>query len=113
MIVENGILNNLIFRVNNDIEIYSGLTLTFQHVLSKEDTTYNIDLTGYTYNENYIEIPLTPVLHYDGQYNLYLYLGNVLLSTKYVTVNGIIDETVFINYVSDNENNNKYIYIHI
>lgn len=106
------------------------LTYTFTHILSNRVSTYvmginppagspflttafgvsNARYTEFWWNQT--EIPST--LLYDGEYNVVVRnSSNVLLYTAIWKVTGQseIEENPFIQYESDNEGNDSYVYI--
>ena len=78
--LQKGELNTLVLNINNNSrDTFTGYTLEFTHVMSKETKIYNIDINDpaqYTSNIRYCEINLDLTnddLNYLGQYVLNIY----------------------------------------
>lgn len=119
IILNKGQQNELIMNINNNSrDVFTGYTLTFTHSLSQEQKSYQIDklnVTQYGQNSRYCEINLdlsTDDLNYEGQYTLEIYGdGTNLVFTGLVRLNGTQETPAFTEYVSNNEDNENYIYI--
>ena len=112
--------NDLYLNINNSSDTsFSTYTLTFKHILSQETTSYEIDTSNpavYSGNTRYCIILLdltTTDLHYLGQYELNIYgNGTELVYTGMVILEGDTEpSTEFIEYSSNNELGENYIYI--
>ena len=120
--IEKGIDNNLVLNINNNSrDTFTGYTLVFTHVMSKEVKTYSIDIAdGAEFFENirYCEILLplsTDDLNYLGQYTLEIYgtPDDINVFKGMVVLEGptTVEANPFTEYISDNEVNENYIYI--
>lgn len=112
--------NSLVLNINNNSRLtFSGYTLEFIHVMSKEVKTYSIDKSNpaqYTENIRYCEIILElglDDLNYEGQYilNIYGESGNVKVFNGMVVLEGTQEDNPFTQYISPNEDNANFIYI--
>jgi len=112
--------NTLTLNINNNSrDTFTGYTLTFTHVMSKEVKSYNINTANpaeYAQNIRYCEIELllnADDLNYEGEYilNIYGTPNDVLVFTGIVVLEGTQEANPFTQYISDNEVNENYIYI--
>jgi hypothetical protein len=112
--------NSLVLNINNNSrDNFTGYTLEFTHVMSKEVKTYLINKSNpaeYFQNIRYCEI-LLPLdindLNYLGQYELNIFgtPNNVLVFNGMAVLEGAQESTPFTEYISPNETNENYIYI--
>ena len=112
--------NSLVLNINNNSrDTFTGYTLEFTHVMSKEVKTYLIntnDPAEYFQNIRYCEI-LLPLdiddLNYLGQYELNIFgtPNNVLVFNGMAVLEGTQESNPFTEYISPNETNENYIYI--
>ena len=118
--IQKGQENTLVLNINNNSrDTFTGYTLTFTHIMSKEVKSYLIDTSNnleYAQNIRYCEIVLdltTNDLNYLGQYTLNIYgqPDNVLVYTGMVVLEGTQESHPFTEYISPNETNENYIYI--
>lgn len=118
--IEKGVDNTLVLNINNNSrDTFTGYTLLFTHIMSKEEKTYSINtsnISQFFENIRYctITLPLnTDDLNYLGQYQLKIYgqPNNVLVFTGMVVLEGTQESDPFTEYISDNEVNENYIYI--
>lgn len=118
--LQKGEENALVLNINNNSRsTFTGYTLEFTHVMSKEVKTYSISVSNsaqYTSNIRYCEIILplnSDDLNYLGQYvlNIYGQSGNTLVYNGMAVLEGTEESTPFTEYVSPNEVNENYIYI--
>jgi hypothetical protein len=118
--LQKGEENTLVLNINNNSrDTFTGYTLTFTHIMSKEVKSYSIDKANpleYAQNIRYCEIVLpldTDDLNYEGQYQLNIYgvTGDVLVYTGMVVLEGTQESDPFTQYISPNEVNENYIYI--
>lgn len=112
--------NSLVLNINNNSrETFTGYTLEFTHIMSKERKTYSIDKSNpaqYFENIRYCEILLpldTDDLNYLGEYilNIYGVPDNELVYTGIAILEGTEAGAGFTQYISPNETNENYIYI--
>ena len=112
--------NSLVLNINNNSrETFTGYTLEFTHIMSKEVKTYSINKTNpaqYFENIRYCEILLplnTNDLNYLGEYilNIYGVPDNELVYTGIAILEGTEVGAGFTQYISPNETNENYIYI--
>ena len=112
--------NTLVLNINNNSrETFTGYTLVFTHIMSKEVKSYSIstsDPTEYFQNIRYCTITLdltTDDLNYEGQYQLNIYgrPNNELVFIGMVVLDGTAESNPFTEYISPNETNENYIYI--
>lgn len=121
LILNKGQQNELVLNINNNSRTdFSGYTLTFTHVVSQEEKSYNIDTSDpseFAENDRYCEIILNlqnagQDLNYLGQYQLRIFgNGSNLVYTGMANLNGTEESTPFTEYISPNEDNESYIYI--
>jgi hypothetical protein len=121
IILQKNSPNNLVLNINNNARVdFTGYTLTFVHIMSQELKSYNISTSNsqvYSENDRYCTIQLNlqqpgQDLNYEGQYQLKIYgNGSTLVFTGMVLLEGTEEEPFFTTYVSNNENNENYIYI--
>ena len=118
--LQKGQNNTLTLNINNNSrDTFTGYTLTFTHIMSKEVKSYNINTANsaeYAQNIRYceIELPLNVSdLNYLGEYTLDIYgtSGNTLVYTGIVILEGTVEQPFFTEYISPNETNENYIYI--
>jgi hypothetical protein len=118
--LQKGQNNTLTLNINNNSrDTFTGYTLTFTHIMSKEVKSYNINTANpaeYAQNIRYceIELPLNVSdLNYLGEYQLNIYgtPGNTLVYTGIVILEGTVEQPFFTQYISPNETNQNYIYI--
>jgi len=112
--------NTLVLNINNNSrDTFTGYTLEFTHIMSKEVKSYSIDTnnpTQYGSNIRYCEIVL-PLqdddLNYEGEYQLNIYgtPGVVPVFTGIAILEGTQESPAFTQYISPNEVNENYIYI--
>jgi len=112
--------NTLVLNINNNSrETFTGYTLIFTHIMSKEVKSYSISTsnpTQYFQNIRYCTITLdltTQDLNYEGQYQLNIYgqPNNELVFVGMVVLEGTAEANPFTEYISQNETNENYIYI--
>jgi len=112
--------NTLVLNINNNSrDTFTGYTLVFTHIMSKEVKSYSIDVEDdnqFYQNIRYCEIYLylnEDDLNYEGQYQLNIYgnPNNQLVFTGMVVLEGIAESHPFTEYISENETNENYIYI--
>jgi len=118
--IQKGDENTLVLNINNNSrDTFTGYTLTFTHIMSKEVKSYIIDTSNnlqYGQNIRYCEIVLDLTvndLNYLGQYTLNIYgrPNNVLVYTGMAVLEGTQESQPFTEYISPNETNENYIYI--
>lgn len=119
IILQKGQSNELVLNINNNSrQDFSGYTLTFKHILSQEVKSYNVLTASANFSENirYCEIIIdleTDDLNYEGQYQLNIYGNGTNL--VYVGMARLVGTTeqgnTYTQYVSNNEDNENYIYI--
>jgi hypothetical protein len=112
--------NTLVLNINNNSRsTFTGYTLTFTHIMSKEVKSYVISTSNQSQffeNIRYCTITLdfaTDDLNYEGQYQLNIYgtPDNELVFVGMVVLNGVAESDPFTVYISPNETNENYIYI--
>ena len=120
--LQKGQQNELILNINNNSrQTFATYTLVFTHVLSQETKSYVIDTSDqaeFGENERYCEIILDlnvsgQDLNYEGQYDLKIYgNGSTLVFTGLAMLDGTTEQgNTFTEYVSNDEDNDNYIYI--
>lgn len=118
--LNKGQANNLVLNINNNSrQTFTGYTLEFTHVMSKEVKTYSIDISDpveYFQNIRYCEILLplnTDDLNYLGEYILKIYgePDDELVYSGIAILEGTEVGSTFTQYISPNEDNANYIYI--
>ncbi len=111
--------NTLTLNINNNSrDTFTGYTLTFTHIMSKEVKNYSVSTSNpsqYAQNIRYCEIELNFTnndLNYEGEYQLNIFgNGTTLVYTGIVILEGTQEDNPFTQYISDNEVNENYIYI--
>lgn len=112
--------NTLVLNINNNSrETFTGYTLVFTHIMSKEVKSYSISTsnpTQFFQNIRYCTITLDLTiddLNYEGQYQLNIYgqPDNELVFVGMVVLDGTAESNPFTEYISNNETNENYIYI--
>jgi hypothetical protein len=120
LILNKGQQNTLVLNINNNSRTdFSGYTLTFLNIVSQEIKSYLINTSNnaqFAENDRYCEIELdltTDDLNYEGQYQLRIFgNGTQLVYTGMVRLNGTTEQgNTFTQYISNDEENNNYIYI--
>jgi hypothetical protein len=120
LILNKGQQNELVLNINNNSRTdFSGYTLTFVHVLSQEEKTYTVSTSNpaqYAENDRYCEIILNfqnDDLNYEGQYQLQIFgNGTNLVYTGMARLDGTTEKgNDYVSYVSNNEDNEQFIYI--
>jgi hypothetical protein len=120
IILNKGQNNTLVLNINNNSRTdFSGYTLTFLHIVSQEEKTYLISTSNnaqFAENDRYCEIELdlaTDDLNYEGQYQLKIYGNSTqLVYTGMARLDGTTEQgNTFTQYISNDEENNNYIYI--
>jgi hypothetical protein len=117
--INKGVENTLVLNINNNSrDTFTGYTLQFVHIMSKEVKIYTVNTNNpaqYAQNIRYCEIVLpldTDDLNYLGQYQLNIYGdGTDLVFISMVELRGTQETNPFISYESPNEVNENYIYI--
>jgi hypothetical protein len=121
--LQKGQPNTLVLNVNNNSrETFSGYTLTFTHIMSKETKSYSIAVNSPDFFENirYCTFMLLfnqNDLNYEGEYQLTIYgnggspIANEKVYTGIVILEGTEETPFFTEYISPNEENENYIYI--
>jgi len=120
--IEKGVDNTLVLNINNNSrDTFTGYTLVFTHIMSKEEKTYSISTSNSTeFFENIryctITIPTsTDDLNYLGQYTLEIYGTpnniNVFKGMVVLEAPTSVEANPFTEYISNNEVNENYIYI--
>jgi hypothetical protein len=118
--IQKGQNNNLVLNINNNSRsTFTGYTLEFTHIMSKEVKTYSINISDpavYFQNIRYCEILLplaTNDLNYLGEYilNIYGQPDDELVYTGISILEGTEAGSGFTEYISPNETNENYIYI--
>jgi hypothetical protein len=117
--INKGVENTLTMNINNNTTTsFSGYTLVFTHIMSKEVKTYTVDTNDpaqYAQNIRYCEITLpldTNDLNYEGEYQLNIYGdGTDLVFIGIAILDGSVEAPAFTEYISPNEVNENYIYI--
>jgi len=119
--LQKGQQNELIMNINNNTNtVFSGYTLEFTHIMSKEVKSYVVSTSDpqvYAQNIRYCEIILNlqnsgQDLNYLGEYQLNIYgNGTELVFTGIVILEGTQESPAFTQYISPNEVNENYIYI--
>ena len=120
--LQKGQQNELILNINNNSrQTFATYTLVFTHVLSQETKSYVSDTSDqaeFGENERYCEIILNlnvagQDLNYEGQYDLKIYgNGSTLVFTGLAMLEGTTEQgNTFTEYVSNDEDNDNYIYI--
>ena len=119
--IQKGQQNELVMNINNNTTTsFSAYTLTFTHIMSQETKSYVIPTDNpslYAQNIRYCEIILNlqdagQDLNYEGEYQLHIYgNGTQLVFTGIAILQGTEEEPFFTQYISNNEDNENYIYI--
>ena len=119
--LQKGQQNELIMNINNNsATTFTGYTLEFTHIMSKEVKNYLINTSNtqvYAQNIRYCEIILNlqnsgQDLNYEGEYQLNIYgNGTTLVFTGIAILEGTEESPSFTEYISPNEVNENYIYI--
>jgi hypothetical protein len=113
--------NTLVMNINNNTNTtFTGYTLSFTHIMSKEVKSYTVDTNNpnqYGQNIRYCEIVLDfsiagNDLNYEGEYQLNIYgNGTTPVFTGIAILDGTVEAPAFTEYISPNEVNENYIYI--
>lgn len=119
IIINKDDINQIALNINNNSRIaYSGYTMVFTHIMSKEEKTVTIDTSNtsvYGENDRYCVIILDTVVetfNYEGEYELKIYGdGTDLVYIGIAKVEGTTEDNSFVEYQSDNEANDNYIFI--
>ena len=98
---------------NNTRDDVSTYLLNFTHIMSNDNKQYTIDTTNpyqFGKNDRYCEMVFTGTFYYEGEYKLQIYANGTDKVYDGIVIVGEQTEE-FIKYVSDNEENNNYIYL--
>lgn len=98
---------------NNSRDIISTYLLEFTHIMSQDLKTYTINVSNpleYGENDRYCELVFTGDFQYEGEYQLKILANGTDVVYTGIVIVGEQVET-FTQYISDNENNNNYIYV--
>jgi hypothetical protein len=118
--IQKGQNTSLVLNINNNSRnTFTGYTLNFTHIMSKEVKLYTIDTSNpseYFQNIRYCELLLplsTDDLNYLGEYTLNIYgsPNNELVYSGIAILEGTEEGAGFTEYISPNETNENYIYI--
>jgi hypothetical protein len=117
--IQKGQENELTMNINNNTTTsFSGYTLEFTHIMSKEVKNYTVSTSNpsqFAQNIRYCEIVLplnVSDLNYEGEYQLNIYgNGTTLVFTGIAILEGTVEAPAFTEYISPNEVNENYIYI--
>ena len=118
--IQKGQNTSLVLNINNNSRnTFTGYTLNFTHVMSKEVKNYTINISDpavFFQNIRYCEILLplaTNDLNYLGEYTLNIYgqPNNELVYSGIAILEGTEQGVGFTEYISPNETNENYIYI--
>lgn len=116
ILIQNNQINELVLNVNRNSQAsFSTYNLYFRHIMSGEIDEYVIDTSDplqYGANSRFCEMIINlnaEPLPYEGQYELIILGDNAF--NVFVGMVKVIDYFDFIQYKSDNEDNNNYIYI--
>jgi hypothetical protein len=121
IILNKGQQNELVLNINNNSRTdFNTYTLTFTNSLSKEVKSYIVNTSNpaqYADNERYCEIILNfqnpgQDLNYEGQYQLQIFgNGTNLVYTGLCRLVGTTENNTIVEYISTDDDNEKYIYI--
>jgi hypothetical protein len=121
IILNKGQQNELVLNINNNSRTdFNTYTLTFTNSLSKEVKSYVVNTSNpaqYADNERYCEIILNfqnpgQDLNYEGQYQLQIFgNGTNLVYTGLCRLVGTTENNTIVEYISTDDDNEKYIYI--
>lgn len=121
IIMHKNQMNELTLNINNNSRVdFTGYTLVFTHTLSQETKSYTIDTSNTSqFGENIryceIDLDLSCVgcdLNYEGQYDLRIYgNGTTLVFIGLVRLEGTSENNTIVEYISNDEDNEQYIYI--
>lgn len=117
--IQKGDVNYLVLNINNNARPeFTGYTMEFVHIMSKELKTYTIstlDPLQYSSNIRYCTLTLDLTqddLNYLGQYQLKIYGdGTDLVYITMGVLQGQQENNPFTEYISPNEVNENYIYV--
>jgi hypothetical protein len=117
--IQKGQENELTMNINNNTTTsFSGYTLEFTHIMSKEVKNYTVSTSNpsqFAQNIRYCEIVLplnVSDLNYEGEYQLNIFgNGTTLVFTGIAILEGTVEAPAFTEYISPNEVNENYIYI--
>lgn len=117
--IQKGQENTLVLNINNNSrDTFTGYTLNFVHIMSKESKSYTVSKSNpaqYGQNIRYCEIVLpldTDDLNYLGEYELNIYGDQTTNVFKGIAIlQGTQESHPFTQYISPNEVNENYIYI--
>jgi hypothetical protein len=121
IILNKGQQNELVLNINNNSRTdFNTYTLTFTNSLSKEVKSYVVNTSNpaqYADNQRYCEIILNfqnpgQDLNYEGQYQLQIFgNGTNLVYTGLCRLVGTTENNTIVEYISTDDDNEKYIYI--
>jgi hypothetical protein len=121
IILNKGQQNELVLNINNNSRTdFNTYTLTFTNSLSKEVKSYIVNTSNpaqYADNDRYCEIILNfqnpgQDLNYEGQYQLQIFgNGTNLVYTGLCRLVGTTENNTIVEYISTDDDNEKYIYI--
>lgn len=121
--ITKGQVNQLVMNINNNARPdFTGYTLSFTHIMSMEEKSYTVSTSNpaqYSQNIRYctITLPLnTDDLNYEGEYQLNIFgqgdgYTDFPVFVGIAILEGTVEEPLFTQYISPNEENENYIYI--
>jgi hypothetical protein len=121
--ITKGQVNQLVMNINNNARPdFTGYTLSFTHIMSMEEKSYTVSTSNpaqYSENIRYctITLPLnTDDLNYEGEYQLNIFgqgdgYTDFPVFVGIAILEGTVEEPLFTQYISPNEENENYIYI--
>jgi hypothetical protein len=121
--ITKGQVNQLVMNINNNARPdFTGYTLSFTHIMSMEEKSYTVSTSNpaqFSENIRYctITLPLnTDDLNYEGEYQLNIFgqgdgYTDFPVFVGIAILEGTVEEPLFTQYISPNEENENYIYI--
>lgn len=114
--ITNNQSNTIFLNINNNSRtVFTGYSFNFTHILSQDTSSLSIDITDdlkYTGNTRYCAVTFIANFIYEGEYSLEIRGNNTELVWSGIVILGeVIPTDTFNELISDNENNENYIYI--
>lgn len=112
--IDNNTFASIVLGINNNSRTTPTTYLVrLKHVMSQQSYDYTVDCSNaleYTSNDRYCTLIVPVDVEYNGQYDMTIYLNDTtLVYTGIVEVGNTTEDTI--DFISDNEDGEAYIYV--